>query len=75
MPVVTLHECYNKKVSGKAAKQWIDDALVARIKVALRHTDKQMAQISDEMNFPNNSFFNKYFKRLTGLTPGQYRST
>jgi AraC-like DNA-binding protein len=64
-----------KKVSGKAAKQWIDDALVARIKVALRHTDKQMAQISDEMNFPNNSFFNKYFKRLTGLTPGQYRST
>lgn len=62
-----------KKVSGKAAKQWIDDALVARIKVALRHTDKQMAQISDEMCFPNNSFFNKYFKRLTGLTPGQYR--
>lgn len=62
-----------KKVSGKAAKQWIDDALVARIKVALRHTDKQVAQISDEMNFPNNSFFNKYFKRLTGVTPGQYR--
>ena len=57
------------KVSGKPAKQWIDEAIVARIKVALRHSDKQVAQISDEMNFANTSFFTKFFKRLTGMTP------
>lgn len=61
------------KVSGKPAKQWIDEAIVARIKVALRHSDKQVAQISDEMNFANTSFFTKFFKRLTGMTPVQYR--
>ena len=62
-----------KKVSGKAAKQWIDDAIVTRIKVELRHTDKSAAQIADEMNFPNPSFFCKYFKRMTGLTTQAYR--
>jgi AraC-like DNA-binding protein len=64
-----------KKVSGRSAKEWIDDALVARIKVALRYTDRQAAQISDDFGFPNTSFFSKFFKRLTGLTPLQYRQS
>ena len=62
-----------KQVSGKAAKQWIDDAIVTRMKVALRHTSKSVALIADEMNFPSPSFFCKYFKRLTGQTPQAYR--
>lgn len=62
-----------KRVGGKAAKEWIDDAILTRIKIELKHSSKQVAQISDEMNFPNPSFFSKYFKRLTGITPGEYR--
>lgn len=62
-----------KQVSGKSAKQWIDDAITTRIKVELRHTDKSAAQIAYEMNFPNPSFFSKYFKRMTGMTTQQYR--
>lgn len=64
-----------KRVSGKAAKQWIDDAIVTRIKVELRHSDKTAAQIADEMNFPNPSFFCKYFKRMTGTTTQAYRNS
>jgi len=30
-------------------------------------------QIADEMNFPTVSFFCKYFKRMTGLTPNEYK--
>lgn len=62
-----------KKVSGKAAKEWIDDAVITRIKIELKHTDKQVRQISDEMEFPNPSFFCKFFKRMTGITPQEYR--
>ena len=62
-----------KQVSGKAAKQWIDDAITTRIKVELRHTNKSAAQIADDMNFPNASFFCKYFKRMTGMTTQAYR--
>ena len=62
-----------RQASGITAKEWIDRALVTRIKVELRHTDKTVAQISDEMNFPNPSFFSKYFRRLTGMTPLEFR--
>lgn len=64
-----------RQTSGITAKEWIDRALVTRIKLALRHTSKSVAQISDEMNFPNPSFFNKYFKRLTSVTPAEYRQS
>ena len=62
-----------RQVSGKSAKQWIDDALVTRIKIELKHTDKSIATICDEMNFPNPSFLSKFFKRMTGQTPSQFR--
>lgn len=60
--------------SGVGAKEWIDRAIVSTAKVMLRHSDKQTTQIADELNFPNVSFFCKYFKRLTGFTPQQYRN-
>lgn len=59
--------------SGVGAKEWIDRSIISTAKVLLRHSDKQTSQIADELNFPNVSFFCKYFKRLTGSTPQQYR--
>lgn len=61
--------------SGKTAKYWIDEAIVNAIKVQLRYTDKQVSEIAYDMNFPNPSFFCKYFKRLTGMTPIDYRDS
>ena len=60
-------------MSGVGAKEWIDRAVIAKAKVLLRHTDRQTSQIADELNFPNASFFCKYFKRITGMSPMQYR--
>ena len=62
-----------RQTSGVTAKEWIDRALIVRIKVELMHTDKPVARIADDLNFPNPSFFSKYFQRLTGLTPGIFR--
>ena len=62
-----------RQTSGVTAKEWIDRAILTRIKVELRHTDKTVTQISEDMCFTNPSFFNKFFKRLTGTTPAHYR--
>ena len=62
-----------RQVSGKPPKEWIDEALLTYIKIELKNSDKTVAQIADETNFPNPSFFCKFFKRLTGLTPLAYR--
>ena len=62
------------QTSGVTAKEWIDRALITRIKVELMHTDKPVARIAEELNFPNPSFFSKFFKRNIGVTPGEYRT-
>lgn len=62
-----------RQVSGVTAKEWIDRAVITAAKVMLKHSDKQIVQISDELCFHNPSFFCKYFKRLVGCTPQEYR--
>ena len=62
------------QASGITAKEWIDRAIITEAKMALKHTDITVLQLSDQLRFPNPSFFCKYFKRLTGMTPQQYRT-
>ena len=62
-----------RQTSGTTAKDWIDRALITQTKVLLRHSNHSVLQISEELNFPNPAFFSKYFKRLTNMTPKEYR--
>lgn len=62
-----------KQASGTTAKEWIDRAVINEAKVALKHSDITVAQLSDRLGFPNAAFFCKFFKRMTGLTPTQYQ--
>jgi hypothetical protein len=49
--------------------------LKKKILVALGDGKKSPTEIADELNFPNSSFFFKYFKKHTGMTPNQYRNS
>ena len=62
-----------RQTSGTTAKEWIDRALIPQAKLLRRHSDKSVVQISEDLNFPNPAFFSKYFKRLTAMTPLEYR--
>jgi AraC family transcriptional regulator, transcriptional activator of pobA len=62
-----------REASGTTAKEWIERSVVAEAKVMLKNSDMLTYQISDELNFPNVSFFCKFFKRLTGMTPLEYQ--
>jgi AraC-like DNA-binding protein len=62
-----------KKATGKSASKWISDYVILEAKSLLRANDMSVQQISDELNFANQSFFGKYFKRLTGMSPKSYR--
>ena len=62
-----------KAASGITAKEWIDRAVVTNAKIMLKYGDGQIAGISDSLNFANTSFFCKFFKRLTDMTPMEYR--
>ena len=62
-----------RQTSGTTAKEWIDRAIITQAKVLLRHSDKSVHQISDELSFPNPSFFCKFFRRCEKCTPQSYR--
>lgn len=62
-----------KAVSGRSAGACIDSYVIEEAKVLMRTTRKSVQEVSDMLNFPNQSFFGKYFKRLTGYSPHQYR--
>lgn len=62
-----------RQTSGITAKEWIDRAVITSAKVMLRHGNLQVVEIADRLHFANPSFFCKYFKRLTGCTPQEYR--
>lgn len=62
-----------KETSGTSANDWIDSHVILEAKALLKSTNMTVQQISDELNFPSQSFFGKYFKRHTGLAPKDYR--
>lgn len=62
-----------KQASGITAKEWIDRAVVTNAKIMLKYSSKQVTEIAYALEFPNASFFCKYFKHATGLTPQEYR--
>lgn len=63
-----------KDVSGVSASQWINDYIIVEAKTLLKSSEMNVSQISDYLNFPTPSFFSKYFKQHTALTPKQYRN-
>ena len=61
------------EVSHRTARDWIDEAALQRIKVMLQHSTTPLNDISERMSFAEPSHFSRYFKRLTGMTPNEYR--
>ena len=62
-----------KQISGKSAGEWIDENIITHAKLKLSQTNKSVQQIAFELGFANQSFFGKYFKRHTGISPLQWR--
>lgn len=64
-----------REASGQTVMQWINQSVILEAKVLLKHSDLLTYQIADELHFPNPSFFSKFFKRMTGMTPQEYQRT
>lgn len=62
-----------KDISGRTAGDWIENYVGMEAKVLLKSTDLTVQEIAARLNFANQSFFGKYFKHLTGLSPTEYR--
>lgn len=62
-----------KQETGMTALDWIERYVVLYAKSCLSSTSMTIQEISDELNFPSQSVFGKYFKRVEGVSPKAYR--
>lgn len=63
-----------KDTLGSTAGELIDRAVIMEAKILLRNPLYNIAQVAQELNFSDQFFFAKFFKKQTGLTPSQFRS-
>lgn len=63
-----------KQVTGKTAGEIIDEMVINEAKVLLSSHMMNVAQVADELSFSDQSFFGKFFKKYTGISPSVYRS-
>ncbi|WP_299287881.1 helix-turn-helix domain-containing protein [uncultured Mucilaginibacter sp.] len=63
-----------KTQSGKPAIKHIHERLVLEARRLLFHTHNSLKEIAFDLGFADASYFNRFFKRETGVTPAEYRA-
>lgn len=62
----------SQSIVGKSASVVISQYVAFRVKQLLYRSQLTIKQVSEMLNFPTQSFFGRYFKRIVGCSPRQY---
>jgi AraC-like DNA-binding protein len=63
----------SKEVSGKSAGELIRDRVILEAKRLLINAQMTVAEIAVELDFIDNSYFSKFFKKYVGVAPEVFR--
>jgi AraC family transcriptional activator of pobA len=61
------------KRTQQTSKTIIDHYAVMQLKLQLRNSSQSFKEISWEYNFSNYTFFCRYFRKHTGMSPKEFR--
>lgn len=64
-----------KQVTGKSVLDTIAYIVIIDAKSRLKGTDMTIQEIAYSLNFPNPSFFCKFFRRHVGMSPKEFRNS
>jgi AraC family transcriptional activator of pobA len=62
-----------KSLTHNGVKHWIQRTLISKVNKQLNGTRKSVQQISEAFGFSDQQTFSKYYKRVMGMTPTEYR--
>ena len=58
---------------GKSAKRFILEVAILRSQLLLQDMRKGVTEVAFELNFEDASYFSRLFRKITGLTPSDYK--
>lgn len=64
-----------KKEMGISVNEYIKETKINRAKIMLKTETSSIQDISEALNFCSQSYFAETFQKITGMTPGAYRSS
>lgn len=64
-----------KRASQRTPNEWIDNYIILELRVQLKNSTKTIKEITEELNFPNQSFMGKFFREHVGMSPSEYRKS
>ena len=67
-----LNRCV-KEITDKSTTTLISERIVSEAKALLQHTDWNIAEIAFALGFEYPTYFNNFFKKMTGLNPRSFR--
>jgi len=64
-----------KEVTGKSTTSHITERIITEAKALLQHTDWSISEIAYALGFDYPTYFNNFFKKITGTNPTAFRLT
>lgn len=64
-----------KQASGISPSAIIDQVIISEARKMLSSGKMTVKEVAAALNFPSQSFFGKYFKKHTGISPSEFRSS
>lgn len=64
-----------KEVTGKSTTTHITERIITEAKALLQHTDWSISEIAYALGFDYPTYFNNFFKKITGTNPTAFRLT
>lgn len=62
-----------KTQTGQSPSYWILAMEILEAKYQLKYTTRTIAEVADDIGYPDAAYFSKVFRKVTGLSPLQYR--
>ncbi len=62
-----------KAATGRTAISLLNEMSILDAKMRLNHTNQTISEIAFQLGFEDQSYFSRFFKKATGLTPSEYR--
>ena len=63
-----------QQVSGQSVMAWVEHAAMLQAKVLLSTGNIPLSTIASEMNFSTTTAFCRWFRRIEGIPPGEYKN-